>query len=140
MNTAQNYRRAILLLVSTGCLVVAGSGHAQEAKSQGPVRLESNGPLYTLKLLEIADAKPAEDVWILQRGNQETAYKSLSAVSLRRLVAQLPEGAVVYCATAYLPGTGSATRISISKYPSFNDFAAFCRDKGVDFQPGGTSF
>ena len=127
MNTAQNQKRSILLLVFTGCLVVAGNGQAQEAKLQGPIRLEGSGPFYTLKLLEIADTN--EDVWTLQTGNQETAYKSLSAVSLRRLVAQMPEGAVVFCANAYLPGTGPTARISISKYPSFNDFAAFCRDK-----------
>ncbi len=149
MNIRLSSRQLLLLTLCAICVTSASSGEAQKAVPPGPINLEGpgpaqarTGPIYMLSLVKVADAKPIEYIWLLQKEIvqpnqpvevQETAYKSLSAPSLRNFVSQLPKGADILCTTEYLPGPDPTMRIGISSYPSFNDFADFCRSKGIRF-------
>ena len=151
MNTKYSRRKAMLLLLFLGCFTAAGSGQAQETNQVGPIRLDGppasrqnrTGPIYLLSLVQVVDAKPAESVWLLQKEIvqpdqpvevQETAYKSLNAASLRDFLSRLPKGANIVCTSSDIPGSSPA--ISISSGPSFSDFTAFCRSKGIQLEFG----
>lgn len=149
MNTGQRYKQGILVIIGAACIAVAGNGEVQKSVPIGPIRLEQSeatrkrvGPVYTLSLVEIADARPVESVWLLQKvvvqeGEpvevHETAFRSLAALSLRDQISHLPTGARICCTNRYLPGPDPATRVSINEAVGLQDFAAFCRSKNIEF-------
>lgn len=149
MNIRQRPRRVMLPLIGIICLVTPGSGEAQKAVQTGPVTLERSeatqryaGPVYTLSFVEIADAKPVECIWFLQKevvqeGEpvevHESAFRSLAAPSLRGQISHLPIGSRICCTNRYLPGFDPATRVSINQAAGLQDFVAFCRRKNIEF-------
>ena len=103
------------------------------------------GPVYLLSLVQIADAKPAESVWTLQKeivqpGQpvevQKTANTSLNAPSLRGFVSHLPKGANIFCTNRCLPKPDPAAWVSINAAVGLRNFAVFCHSKGIQFEFG----
>lgn len=139
MNIKYSHQQVTLLILSASCLAVAEKVQAQTVPPAGPIRLESTGPVYTLRRVDIADTQPAEQVWTLQTGARETAYKSLGALSLRLLISRLPKGTSVFCTTTSLSGPTTAIKPGSSTDARLENFIAYCKLCGVSFT-FGTSF
>ncbi len=140
MNIKHSRRQVILLILSASCLAAAGRVQAQTVPPPaGPIRLESTGPIYTLRRIDIADTQPAKQVWILQTGAREMAYRSLGALSLRLLVSRLPKRTSIVCTTTSLSGPITAIKPGGSTEAGLENFIAYCKVCGVNFT-FGTSF
>lgn len=137
------------MLMCICCLAATRSGQTQNAVPRGPIRLEeartTKGPVlaYTLRFLQVADTKPVEYIWILQRqtadqsGGQiepnEMAFRSLTSPVLRDYVSHLPEGSHITHSPWMLTGPDPTMKVGSASEPSLQDFIQFCRSKKVDF-------
>jgi len=142
-------RSLIVVLACLCCLAATKSGQTQNAEPRGPIRLEgarpTHGPvsIYTLRFLQIAETKPIEHLWILQKQDtvtrngpiepNETAFRSLNSPVLRDFVSHLPEGARIVYSSVTLPRPGPTNKVDGGSEPDLQGFVTFCRSRKVDF-------
>jgi len=142
----------IMALICTCCLAATKSGQTQNAEPRGLIRLEESrptrGPLsvYTLRFLQIAETKPVEFIWILQKQDtvsfngaiepNETAFRSLDSPVLRDFVSHLPEGTRIVHSPVTLPGPDPTHKVGSNSEPGLQGFEKFCRSKKIDFWLG----
>ena len=142
-------RLLIVVLTCLCCLAATQSGQTQSAQPRGLIRLEESrptkGPLsvYTLRVLQVGETKPAEYIWILQKQSvaglngpiepNENAFRSLNSPTLRSFIAYLPEGARIVHSPMMLPGPDLTMKVDSASEPGLQDFVKFCRSQKVDF-------
>ena len=147
-------RQLLILVLACTCCLVATGAQAQDTKPQsatrptGRVTLEvvsfgRQGPLYTLRPLQVADVKPARYVWLLQEQDavrpggrieaHEATFLSLRSPALREYVSHLPAGARIVEPGAVLPGPAPAGTSGVTSREDLRVFAEFCRNKRVGF-------
>lgn len=145
----------VTLMICVCCLATTRSGQSQNAQPIGPIRLDGPGltrqapGVYTLRFLQIAETKPVEHIWILQKQNtvplngpiepNETAFRSLNSPILRDFVSHLPEGTRIVHSFMMLPGPDPTMKVGSASEPGLQEFANFCRSKKIEFG-FGTSF
>ncbi len=146
-------RTLLILLACASFCLLAGSGQAQEATPQGPIRPGDGRPafgpisnVYQLHYLKVSDTQPAQYVWLFHKLSEpstsatepETIFRSLDSPALLSFIAHLPPGVRI----AHLPITPpsrSQPKVVGSNEPGLLDFIRLCRNSKIDFV-FGTAF